>query len=272
MPLDTYTPPVSALLTYADCRDLDSDHPDWVDYPQQFGLTDADIPELIRMAIDPEISQLESDRIEVWSSAHAWRALAQLGATEAIEPLITLFGQDDDWVTIDMPKVFSKLGAAAIDPLIAFLSDDDRDTKARILAADCLSRIAQDHDDLREKCVQAIVHELEQFETNAEEINTMLINCLLDLNFAEAAPLIERVYEAGQVDQFMVGTWASVQVELGLKQREDFSPAELRPPMPEGLMQMMQNVKAIVRRTHKPEGFGTAPTASSKKNKKKNKK
>ncbi len=272
MSLDRYTQPVAALLNYADCRKLDSDHPNWVDYPQQFGFTAADIPELVQMAIDPEISQLDSDRIEVWASVHAWRALAQLQATEAIEPLIKLFGQDDDWLMIDMPKVFSRIGATAVAPLIACVSDNERDVEARILAVNCLTRIAMDHPDLREQCVQAIVHELEQFETNSEEINTMLINSILDLKLAEAAPLVEQVYASGQVDQFMVGTWASVQVELGLKRQEDFSPQELQPPMPEGLMQMMKTVKAITNRTHKPEGFGSALIANSKKSKKKKKK
>jgi len=272
MSLDSYTSPVAALLTYADCRDLDRKHPDWINYPQQFGLTAADIPELIRLATDPEVNQLDSDRIEVWASIHAWRSLGQLQAEEAIEPLISLFEQDDDWILTDMPQVFSQIGAAAVDPLIACLSDDDRDVEARILASDCLTRIANQHPELREACVQAIVHQLEQFETNPEDINTMLINSTLDLNLAEAAPLLEQVFESGRVDQFMVGTWASVQVELGLKQREDFSAKELRPPMPEGLMKMMNTVKTITNCAHKPEGFGSAPIASPKKSKKKKKK
>lgn len=85
------------------------------------------------------------------------------------------------------------------------------------------------------------------------------------------APLVEQVYASGKVDQFMVGTWASVQIELGLKQQEDFSPQELRPPMPEGLLQMMQTAKAIAGQTRKTQGFGTAPAANKKKSKKKKK-
>lgn len=271
MSLDSYTLPVSALLTYADCRELDSDHPDWINYLQQFDFTAADIPELIRLATDLEINNLDSDRIEVWATVHAWRTLAQLRAEAAIEPLISIFARDDDWLLMDMPKVFSQIGAAAIPALTNCLRDSERELDARILAADCLARIAMDHPEVREACVQPVLQELEQFETNSDDLNTMLINTVLDLKLVEAAPLVEQVYAADKVDQFMVGTWASVQVELGLKQREDFSPKELRPLMPEALLQMMQTAKAIAKQTRKTQGFGAAPIANKKKNKKKKK-
>ncbi len=272
MPLETYTPPVSALLTYADCRDLDKQHPDWVNYPQQFGFTEADVPELLRMAIDPEINDLPSDRIEVWASVHAWRALGQLKATAAIEPLISLFGrEEDDWILIDMPRVFSMIGEAAIGSLTQCLEDGEQDHQTRVVAADCLTHIALDRVDLWEACTQPIVRLLEQYETNSEDLTTMLIANVLDLKMASAAPLLEKIYAAGKVDEFMVGTWASTQVELGLKRQEDFSPKELRPTPPQGLLEAMKMIEVIDRQRRKPQGFGTAPTPNPKQKKKKKK-
>lgn len=269
MSLETYTPPVSALLTYGDCRDLDRQHPDWVNYSQQFGLTEADILELIRMAIDPEINNLDSERIEVWASVHAWRALGQLKATAAIEPLISLFGrEEDDWLLIDMPKVFSLIGEAAIAPLTECLEDSDREHQARVLASDCLTRIALDHPDLRDACTQPIVRLLEQYETISEDLTTMLINSVLDLKMASAAPLLEKVFAAGKVDEFVVGTWASVQVDLGLKREEDFSPQELRPTPPAGLLEAMKMIELIDRRLRKSQGFAPVPKQKKKKKKK----
>lgn len=44
------------------------------------------------------------DSLEVWAPVHAWRALGQLRATEAIEPLITLFHDvEDEWNNFDLP-------------------------------------------------------------------------------------------------------------------------------------------------------------------------
>src|SRR5579864_7878643 len=47
---------------------------------------------------------------------HAWRALGQLRAVEAVEPLLELFDrlEDDDWVHEELPAVFGLIGPARI--------------------------------------------------------------------------------------------------------------------------------------------------------------
>ena len=79
-----YPPPVDKLLTFGEC----SPSPEWPDY-LALGLGSEHVPDLIRMAIDEELNQAASDSLEVWAPVHAWRALGQLHAEAAIEPLLS---------------------------------------------------------------------------------------------------------------------------------------------------------------------------------------
>jgi hypothetical protein len=80
-----YTYPVKKLLTYGSCQEMTR----WPDY-LKLGLTHEHAPELIRMVTDREFLWADQNSLAVWAPVHAWRALAQLRAEEAINPLIGL--------------------------------------------------------------------------------------------------------------------------------------------------------------------------------------
>jgi len=108
---------------------------------------------------------------------------------------------------------------------------------------------------------------------NDIDLNTILIADLLDLKAVEAAPLIEQAFAAETVDEFMVGTWAAIQVELGLKQETDFSPEALKPKIPPEMAEMRQLLAKIdAMKPSKPQGFGTTKPQTVKQGKKKKKK
>ncbi|PSB24263.1 DUF1186 domain-containing protein [Stenomitos frigidus] len=271
MSLDTYSDPVAKLLTYGDCHEMDLH--DWHNYPETVGLTANDIPELIRMATDPAFWALESEQLEVWAPIHAWRSLGQLHAEAAIAPLTQLFGEhDSDWITEEIPKVYAMLGPAAIPVLADYLTDASHETFARNTAVDCLLSIAQSHPESRDACIAPMLQQLESFAENDITLNTILIGDLLDLKAVEAAPLMEPVFAAEQVDEFMVGSWAGVQVELGLKQESDFDPDALKPKMSPELTEMQQLLKTLEALDSKPQGFGKATQPKAQKGKKKKKK
>ena len=104
-----YSPLVSSLLTYGDCREFHG----WPDY-LELGFKQEHIPELIEMATDDNLNKGDPKSLAVWSPVHAWRTLGQLRAEAAIEPLITLlrmFDVDDDhFVGEEIPKVFGMIG------------------------------------------------------------------------------------------------------------------------------------------------------------------
>lgn len=210
-----YREPVNVLLTLGDPREISHQ---WSDY-SEYGIGVEHIPDLIQLATDPELHWADSESLEVWSSLHAWRALGQLRAEEAIEPLLNLFHEleEDDWVGEELPRVYGMIGAEAIPALTVYLADTSRNSFTRISAAQALSEIAMSHAEAREACVAALTRQLEIFGKNDRELNGFLISYLVDMQAVEAAPLMQRVFAARRVDKMVVGDWEDVQVGLGLK-------------------------------------------------------
>ena len=82
---DDYSPLVKQLITLGDPRQR-REWENWRDYAA-LGLTAAHIPDLLRLMLDEDLSGADSDSAEVWAQLHAWRALGQLKAQAAAEPL-----------------------------------------------------------------------------------------------------------------------------------------------------------------------------------------
>src|ERR1051326_7601415 len=148
----SYPEPVSRLLTYGDC----SRQREWPDY-LKLGLTREHIPELIRMAMDEKLNYADPDAQEVWAPVHAWRALGQLQAEEAIRPLLRQFDdEENDWARDEIPEVYGMIGPPAIEPLAEYLSDRGQGMYARLAAAHALERIGTLHPEAREESVAAL--------------------------------------------------------------------------------------------------------------------
>ena len=117
-----YSPLVSSLLAYGDCRELRQ----WPDY-LAMGFRQEHITELIEMAMDEKLNNGNQGSLAVWAPVHAWRTLGQLRAEAAIEPLVTLLRMfntdDDDFVGEELPKVFGMIGSKAIPVLEKYIFD-----------------------------------------------------------------------------------------------------------------------------------------------------
>ncbi len=234
MSVASYPPPVDRLLTFADCRDSIRE---WPNYVEELGLRSEHIPDLIRMATDNALLWAESESLEVWAPMHAWRALGQLRAEAAIEPLMPLFHElgDSDWVTEEMPDVYGMIGPAAIPALSAYLIDASHESFPRITAIGSLEKIAKQHPDSRDACVAVLTRQLEQYTENDLELNGFLVSSLVELKALESVKVIECAFAAKRVELMFVGDWNQVQVEMGLKSREElpqpkFSPEEFLIP------------------------------------------
>ena len=99
--------------------------PDWNEWDDYLamGFTSAHVPELIHiLESTTEIWEQagEEDRIE-WAPIHAWRALAQLGAVEALPAMLRLHEKEgeSDWVGEEIPVALSRLGPAVLGDLRA---------------------------------------------------------------------------------------------------------------------------------------------------------
>ncbi len=223
MSTTTYTPPVNKLLTIGEPESVNPDK--WPDY-RELGLGPEHIPELIRMATDRKLRDLEDEEYEdedpdFWAPIHAIRALGQLHAETAIEPLVNLLGElnDDEWMFEELPLVFGMLGPAAIPALAAYLADTSHEMYSRSYASNGITEIADRYPESREECIAIISKQLENFEENDEELNAFLVTNLLQIKAVETLPLIERAFKADKVDDFIVDL-DDVLVGFGMKERE----------------------------------------------------
>ncbi len=224
MSTTTYTPPVDKLLTLGEPEPFAPDR--WPNY-LELGLGPEHIPDLIRMATDHEIRSIEpkegeEEELEFWAPIHAIRALGQLHAEAAIEPLIQLLTVQagDEWMQEELRFVFGLIGPAAIPALAAYLADTSHELYPRGYAAHGLEEIGNWHPESRSEAIAALSKQLEAFEENDYELNAFLISGLSRLKAVEALPLIERAFAADRVDEFVIGL-DDVLVEFGLKEREE---------------------------------------------------
>lgn len=208
----TYPAPLYRLLTLGgDVSPEDA----WLDYPA-LGIGPEHVPALVAIASGEPFGG--SPELEAWAPLHAWRALGQLGAVEAIPALIALAcdWNDGDWLLGDLPEVLALMGPAAIPGLVTSLGDPSNDIWARVSASDALGRIGGAHPEARGRCVTAIANQLARYLIQDSTLNACLVGHLCDLKAVEEALLIQEAYAEDRVDCWVEGDWEDVQVRLGL--------------------------------------------------------
>jgi hypothetical protein len=210
-----YPPPLDRLLGLGV---LFTRGREWRDY-RQMGIGPGHVPDLVRMACDPELNFADEDDPRVYAPLHAWRALGQLGAPEAAGPLAQLLVQlpDDDGANEELPVVLGMIGGAtAVGAAKGLLANSFLDERTRISAASALEEIGRRHPELRDRCVEMLMGQLQRFAGQPEGLNGFLVHDLVELGAVQAAPLMQAAFEAERVDVIICGDWEDVQVDLGL--------------------------------------------------------
>ncbi|MBN2090912.1 HEAT repeat domain-containing protein [candidate division KSB1 bacterium] len=209
-----YYPPVNLLLSYGECQYVG----DWPNY-LALGLTLDHVPELIQMVIDEELNHGKSTHLDVWAPVHAWRTLAQLRATAAIEPLIQFLmtNYDDDWVCNELPTVLSRIGEAAIKPLTKNLDDESIEIVPRICFSEAIAKIGLTYPETRMTCINILTSILSRFEENDPSLNGLIINDLVDLHAIDSFEIIKEAYNRECVDLQILGNLAVVEKKFGFK-------------------------------------------------------
>ena len=214
-----YTAPVDQLLT------LGRPPLDWPDYRQK-GLDAAAVPELIRLMEDPAWIAEDAEAPALYAPIHAWRALAQLGAAEAVEPMLrtaralesTEWGRE--WQMEELPEAFEMIGPPAIPMLGRELANQSESLWVRNSAAKGLALIATSIPDHADSCIRPLVDQMNRYQENPPDLNGFLIGYLLDLKRVETGDVIRDAYRAGLVDDSIV-TWGNVRDEFGIERRQD---------------------------------------------------
>jgi hypothetical protein len=216
---ETYHDPVAQLLTLGDPRQEGHTVPEWYDYPA-LGLTAEHVPELMRMALDDDLNLADSEGAEVWAPLHAWRALGQLRAEAAIEPLLQLLDRIDDegdgWAREDLPMVFGMIGPVAVPGLRDFLANADHGEWTRVAASRGVVKVVERFPESREQAVTILTDQLRLFAEQERTVNAFLVDALCDLKAVESAAVIEQAFDANTVDLSVLGDWEEAQILLGL--------------------------------------------------------
>ncbi|GAC1431257.1 MAG: hypothetical protein NVSMB65_04770 [Chloroflexota bacterium] len=179
---------------------------------------EAVVAPLIGMALDEHLYEAGSESPDVWAPGHALRLLGELGAAEAVAPLLGLFARDEDWLIDALPECLGHLGEPALRPVHALLADRTQPVSTRYLCSTALVRMAQRHPHLRDDVVAMLAAQLAPTACQSpddETVNGHIIADLLDLHPVEALPAIQRAFDEDHVDQRIVAL-QDVQEELGL--------------------------------------------------------
>lgn len=214
----TYEKQYSKYAKYADRLTA------WPDYVDDFDLTEAHLPDLIRLLAYDIFDEQDDWDEKGFATVHAWRALGQLRATEAIEPLLALMLADewDDWGWEDLPHALALIGEPVLQPLSQKLAQQASEYTTGLTST--LERIGNYHLDLREQCADILLKQLESFRDNNETMNAFMIHTLTEWQVERALPVMEEAFKRNRVDLSLRGDWHDVQVDFGL--------AEPRPPEP----------------------------------------
>ncbi len=117
-----YPPPVDQLLHLGDPRH----QKDIEDRIAALGLTQAHVPDLVRMARDRALNTKWSDEEEVWAPIHAMTALEGLDVSAVVTDLIPLFDLESDWYSGSLIRSLGRAGALALELLSAYIHDHTR--------------------------------------------------------------------------------------------------------------------------------------------------
>lgn len=235
----SYPPPLDRLLTLGE-PDVD----DWLDYAA-FGIGPELVPELIRMTTDDALYDAGQETPEGWAYVHAWRALVQLHATEAVAPLMSLFARrrQDGWVSEELPDALGRMGPAALPAMSAFLQDPKQLPMDRGLVVGAVGSLVKHCPVARAAAIETLAGQLAHFADQDSELNAFLVGELVNLKALESLPVIEAAFSAHAVPRWIAGDLNDVRRQLGLE------PAT--PPPPPARPLRMKGVE--------PEGEAPAP-------------
>ncbi|HEX2204598.1 MAG TPA: hypothetical protein VHG91_14910 [Longimicrobium sp.] len=209
-----YLPPVDRLLKLGA---EPARRRTWPDY-RHLTLEPRHVPALVQMATDPALHAAEERDPAGWAPVHAWRALAQLGAEAAVEPLLKLLEREIEhpWVVEEVPAVLGMIGPAALHGATLLLFDEAKDEEVRLAAAGVIANVAHEHPERRDEAAAILAKQLEDWPHQGPLLNAYLIADLVELGATDAAPLMEAAFAARAVDLTVIGDWEDAQIDLGL--------------------------------------------------------
>lgn len=192
------------------------------------------LPEAVRIELPETEADPETEiPLFYWMPLHAWRALGELEAVEAVPALLEVlhlidddFDMVSDMVQEEVPPVLAALGKKAIPQLTEYMQSDQHGLWARLGAADALSHVGILHPAARGEVVQQLMGVLEGYDAEEPVYNSFIISFLMEHKAVEAAELVEQVFASGRIEEDVMGDWEDFQVGVGLLEQRT-TPAKM---------------------------------------------
>jgi hypothetical protein len=171
----------------------------WID-ARESTIGPENVADLIRMATDDELFYAAPGDDALFAPIYAWRALGQLRAVEAIEPLIdqlwrTEFEEGNVADSI-LPLVLGMIGPEAVPALADYLRDRGRFFEARGTTVRAIAEVVYRYPEARAVCIATLAAQLERFAWDDRLINSIVASCLIGMEALETQPLISRAAAA----------------------------------------------------------------------------
>ena len=162
-PEDSYPAPFDILLALGEPKFARENPTDY----SLHGITAEHVPGLVHMVLDEGLHEGSPTGNAVFGPVHAWRALGQLRAREAIVPLLSLLcrvdEENDDWVGEDVPNVLGEIGPVGIGVAMVYAMETTHGLYARAAALRALKEIGEQHPESRGECVERLCEQLGRF-------------------------------------------------------------------------------------------------------------
>lgn len=209
----SYLPPVARLLSLG--------------MPQQYqaGLTEAlksiplseaDIPELLRLADDQALHELPGEDPACFGPVYAFKALADLATPSTLPSLLGLLPRrvHDEWIAPSLQDALAQIGPTVLRPLAELMDDPGQEPRTREFVVQALETLVKKHPETREVVVGLIFRRLRNFSDQSYELNGALASALAWLGARESHDVVAEAYAAQAIDGKMFGDFDDWQKQL----------------------------------------------------------
>lgn len=196
----------------------------WMESPAT--CTQEDVPDLIRMATDPDL--LRSSEEREWDAGiEALYELGRLEASEAVPAIIELIREPwdededegfDEFRQETLSNVAGMIGPSMIDELGTLLNEREMNVWGRVEGVTGLEKVGLRHPAHRDEIVGILAQSLQSHRTQDDALNGFIVASLCELGGAEAIDVIREAFEAENIPLDITGDLESVEIELGLRE------------------------------------------------------
>jgi len=160
----------------------------------------AELPDLLRMALDPGLLRGWPGEASSWAPYHALHVLGRVRAHECAAALFPLLDQEDDWLSDRLAVVWPQMGPPAEPPLWGYLADPAHGADQRGVVALALGNMATAHPHRRDEIVSRLAQLLAASPAAEATANAFVVEILSRLNAVEQAEIIREAFAQNRVD------------------------------------------------------------------------